>query len=480
MKLSTKIAYNTIIQFTSKIFSTILGLLAIAIITRHFGQFGFGQYTTIITFLSIFAILADFGLTLVTVQLISQPQANENKLINNLFTLRLISALTFLGLAPLLVLFFPYDSTVKIGVALASASFLFTALNQVFVGLFQKKLRMDKVSIAEVSSRVILLISVIISIKLSWGLNGIMLAMVVANLISFIMHYFYSRAYIKLKLEFDLDIWKMIAKKSWPLAITIALNLIYLKADTLVLSLIKSSEEVGIYGATYKVIDVLVTLPFMFAGIVLPVFTLSWLEKNHDYFKHVLQKSFDIMAIIAIPSIVGVQFLANNIMILVAGPDFSISGSVLRILIIACATIFLGTIMSHAIIAIDKQKKMIKAYMFTSVTALFAYLILIPKYSYFGAAWATVYSELAIALSATYYVWKYSGFVPNFSRTIKALIASLIMGAFIYLLPKELYNTNIKLLLTLGATIIVYFSSLYLFKGITKNDIMDIINKPAK
>jgi O-antigen/teichoic acid export membrane protein len=48
------------------------------------GQTGFGQYTTITTFLSIFAILADFGLTLVTAQMISQPNIDEKKILNNL------------------------------------------------------------------------------------------------------------------------------------------------------------------------------------------------------------------------------------------------------------------------------------------------------------------------------------------------------------------------------------------------------------
>ncbi|MBI4812347.1 oligosaccharide flippase family protein [Candidatus Falkowbacteria bacterium] len=64
MTLSARIAYNTIIQIAGKIISTALGLIAVAIMTRHLGTLGFGQYTTIITFLSFFGIIADLGLTL--------------------------------------------------------------------------------------------------------------------------------------------------------------------------------------------------------------------------------------------------------------------------------------------------------------------------------------------------------------------------------------------------------------------------------
>lgn len=477
MRISTKVAYNTIVQIISKAVATILGLFAIALITRYLGQAGFGQYTTIITFLSFFAILADFGLTLVTVQMISDPRVNTSKVLNNLFSLRLVSAVVFLGLAPLVVLFLPYDPIVKIGVAITTFLFLFTALNQILVGLFQKELRMDKVSIAEVASRFILLIGVYIAIKLNFGLLGILVINILANLVSFIIHFIFSRGFARIKLDFDLKIWKEIIKRSWPLALTISFNLIYLKADTLILSLIKTQAEVGIYGAAYKVIDVLTTIPFMFAGIVLPILTYNWIEKNREAFDKVLQRSFNLMAIIAIPLIVGTQFIGEEIMVMVAGNEFSISGHVLKILIVAAALIYLGVMFAHAIIAMDKQKAIIKAYIFTSITALAGYLVFIPKYSYIGAACVTIYSELVIALASIYYVWKFSKFIPDLQIVGKSLVASSFMGVCIYLLPKSAFSSNFKLLGVIFFACIIYFVLLASFRGITKKDIMDLLNK---
>jgi len=82
MTLAKKIALNTIVQAGSKIISTVLGLLTIALITRYLGPAGFGEYTTIITFISFFAVIADLGLTLVTVQLICQPNIEKNKILD--------------------------------------------------------------------------------------------------------------------------------------------------------------------------------------------------------------------------------------------------------------------------------------------------------------------------------------------------------------------------------------------------------------
>lgn len=480
MKLSTKIAYNTIIQLASKIIATVLGLFTIAIITRHLGTHGFGQYTTALTFLSFFAIIADLGLTLVTVQMISRPDAKEDVILGNLLALRLVSALFFLGLAPLIVLFFPYEPVVKFSVLVASFSFLFVALNQILVGLFQKHLRMDKVSIAEVVSRIVLLIGVVLVIKMEYSLIGILVVTVVSSLVSFLIHYIFSRSFVRIKLRFDVHYWTEIIKMSWPLAITIALNLLYLKTDTLLLSIINRPTEIGIiaevglYGAAYKVIDVLITLPFMFAGIILPILTKTWISGDADGFKSVLQRSFDVMVIFALPLMIGAQFLAKDIMVLVAGEEFASSGPILKILMLAAVMIFLGNMFAHAVIALDKQKNIIKAYVFTAVTAVAGYFIFIPFFSYFGAAWITIYSEFTIALASGILVWKTTKFIPSFQLFFKALMASAVMGLSIYSLSFfGVYNFWLALCLSP----IIYFVFLYLFKGIKKQDLEILLNK---
>lgn len=470
MRLSTKVAYNTIVQVISKVIATALGLAAVAIMTRYLGKEGFGQYTTIVTFLSFFAIIADLGLTLVTVQMISRPSVDEHKILSNLFSLRFVSAIIFLGLAPLVIIFFPYDPIIKLGVAVTALSFFFIALNQILVGLFQKNLRMDKVSIAEVVSRIVLVAGVVLVWHFDLGLINIMTATVIASAVNFLLHYSFSRNFVRIKLHFDLAVWKKIIKQSWPLALTIIFNLIYLKTDTLILSLIKSQAEVGIYGATYKVIDVLITFPFMFAGIVLPIMTARWALSNKEGFKNVLQRSFDMMAIIAIPLVIGTQFVAKDVMVLVASQEFAPSGAVLQILIIAAGLIFLGCMFAHAVIALDKQKKIIPVYIFTAITAVIGYLIFIPRYSYFGAAWVTIYSEISITLASFYLVWKYAQFFPNLKVVGRSLAASLIMASALYLI------SSWNLFLVLSLAVLVYFIMLYLFKGIDKQVIMDLVS----
>ena len=88
------------------------------------------------------------------------------------------------------------------------------------------------------------------------------------------------------------------------------------------------------------------------------------------------------MIMLALPLIVGAQFTAKPLMLFIAGNNFAQSGLILKILILAIGFIFVGCILAHAVIALDKQKNIISAYIFTALTSLIGYLIFIPLFSY--------------------------------------------------------------------------------------------------
>ncbi len=479
MRLATKIAYNTIVQIISKVVTTAIGLFAIAIMTRYLGPTGFGEYTTAFTFVSFFAIIADLGLTLVTVQMISPSDADESKIVRNLTAMRLISAISLLAIAPIFALFLHFSKSTHLAMLAILPSFLFTAMNQVLVGVFQKKLRMDKSAIADTVGRIAMFVGIIISAKLDYGLTGIMLSFSAGGAISFILHFIFSLSYVRPGMEFDLKLWKEVVSRCWPLALTIIFNLLYLKTDTIILSALKSQEDVGVYGASYKVLDILTTLPFMFAGVVMPIFTAAWSEGKKDYFKKILQRSFDLMVILAVPLAIGAQILANPIMLAVTGEGFSASGPILSILMIAASLVFTSCLLSHALVAVGKQKEIIPSYLFTAITSIAGYLIFIPKYSYFGAAAVTIYSELAITLFMLYYAKKHIEFLPKWKILIKATTASLLMNVLTMLVSRLVPTNNIiaSVLILMSSAIISYFGILYLIKGVNKEDLAILFKK---
>ncbi len=464
-----KVTSNTVYQLAGKAVSTVLGLIAVAIMTRYLGREGFGGYATIIAFLQFFGIIVDFGLTIITVQMISEPGADEKKIASNIFTLRFFSAIIFLGLAPLVVLFFPYSPLIKIGVLVTTLSFLFIALHQVLVGIFQKHLQMGKVALAEIIGRVALVLGIVLAVFLDSGLLGVMAAVVAGSFFNWLMTFIFSRKLIKISWAFDFSLWKEIIRRSWPIGISIMFNLIYLKADTLILSLVRTQEEVGLYGASYRVVDVFTMIPIMIVGVVLPSLTYYWAERNREKFREVMQLAFNGLSILAMPVLVGTLFLATPVMVFIAGEDFAPSGAILKILIFGVTAIFFGQFFGHLVVALHKQKQMVWGYIITAILTLIGYLIFIPRYSYYGAAAMTVFSEVLICLLTFLMVYSTSRVLPSLKILFKALAASLVMGASIYVL-RELH-----ILILIAMAVFIYFVVLYLMKGFSKEFLRELV-----
>jgi len=469
MSLRRKVAYNTIIQFTGKFISIFIGVITISIMARYLGKIGFGQYSTIMAYLQFFGILVDMGLALTVVRLISDPRYDPQKMMNNVFTLRFFSALVFLGLAPLIIIFFPYDNLVKIGVAITTLSFFCISLNQILVGLFQKELKMIKVTISEVSGRLALLLLVIIFAYLDKGLLFIMIAVITGSFINVILNYIFALKYIKIKFEFDWSVWKKILQITWPIAISIAFNLVYFKADTIILSLVRSQAEVGIYGAPYRVLEIMTNFIYMFMGIIFPILTLYWAEKKWEDFKNIFQQTFNFIVILAVPMVFGTLFVAKDLMLLIAGPEFAESGLVLQIIIFATFIIFINSLFGYTIVVINKQKQMVWAYVFVAIVSLIGYLILIPKYGYLGAAGFTIVAEALIFLFNFIMTTKTIKFMPKCNIFWKTIGASIVMSGFLILF----YGQNVILVIAVAA--VVYTITLYLFKGIDKKLVFEII-----
>ncbi len=468
MSYTRKIAHNSIIQMAGKAVSTIIGVVVIGMLTRYLGEEGFGHYTTIMAFLQFFGVLVDMGLYIVLVKKIAQPDVDQDSIVSNIFTLRLISAVVFLGIAPLVVLLFPYDPIVKVGVAVTAVSFLAVTLNQALTGVFQKELRMDRVVIAEVVGRIILIGMTFVAIQMGLGLLWVMGAVVAGSVTNVLITFAFSRRFVRIRLRFDMTVWKRVITESWPIALSVAFNLVYFKADTIILSLFHDAGTVGIYGASYKVLEVLTTFPAMFAGLVLPLLAGAWAVADRERFQRVLRKAFDAMAMIALPLIVGTYFMAEPVMHLIA-PEFTDSPAVLRILIIATATIFIGNLFGNTVVAINKQRTMMWLYLLVAIVSLGGYLVFVPEHSYFGAAWMTVVSELLVTLSALVIVGRTTRAWPSLQVLLRAVVASGIMGVMLYLLQ----DLNVLVLIVLAA--IVYLGALFTVGGIRKDMIIEIM-----
>lgn len=394
MNTAKKIAHNSLIQIVGKIISVATAIGSIAILTRYLGPEQFGWYTTTVAFLQIFGILADFGLVLITSQMLAQHESKQSLILNNLFTFRLISAFILIGIAPLTVLLFPYPPIIKQAVALTSLMFFSISLQQIFTGLFQKQLKMQFATVAEIASRLILIAGIALVAWFNLGFFSALVAMIIANIAQLVILWIYSTSFHHIKLAFDPTIWREIIIKSYPIALSIIFNMIYLRADILILSFTHSQIDVGLYGAAYKILDVITQLPILFMGLMVPLMTIAWTKHNNKELHVMIEKSLHAFIVVGTPIIIGGMILAKPIMRLIAGDQFTQAGMIAQILFLALIGGFLGALFGHIIVAINKQKQAIKIYATVALVGIIGYILIIPIYGTIGAAWITVLTEL--------------------------------------------------------------------------------------
>ena len=468
--LAKRIAVNTIISAGARVIGILLAFLIIGLITRYLTKTEWGEYSIILTFGGIGAVLADMGFYQLMVREISKPDSDEKRVVSNIFTLRLISGLFIFAAAPLASLLFPYSGQARLGIVVGMIGFWFLADSQVLMGLFQKYLQMDKVAMAELAGRVIQLFLTWIFIKLGYSFLFLVSALTISGLVNFLLIYWWAREHCKLRLSFDWPYWKKILAQSYPLAIASVLVMIYFSSDSLFLSALKPAADVGVYRLSYKILESLIFFPAMFVGLIMPLLANS-AKFDPAKFKNIFQRGSDVLMIFAVPLVLATFILSPALINLLGGGQYSESAPILNILIIAVGVIFFGTLFSYVLIALEKQKSLLWISAVGAVFNVAANLILIPRYSYYAAAATTVATEALVAILMAIAIWRFFHWLPSFKIIFKCLLSSLIMVAALWLLS----GYNLGLLFVVA--IVMYFSALYLLRGFSKAEVLDLVRR---
>ncbi len=467
------LAKTTTIQLAAKLVSTLLGLIATLLMLRLLGPERLGWYTIASGYLQFIGIAGDFGFMLVTSTMLSEPAFDKTKVFNTMFSWRLITAVVLQGLAPLGFLLFSYRQPIPTAVAILSVSFFAVQLNQIFAGYFQAKLQNHIPLIGEVLSRIILLVGLLafqqqfdvrwagesLFLPLVWLITG---ASVANSIYLFIRHGFF-------KLELDRAISRALFTKTWPTALCIIFNAIYLQGDKVILPLYeKSAYLVGLYGASYRVIDIITQIAAMLMATLLPLLTFHWSRGLKKEFEGYVQLSIEIMALLLLPMVGGLIALGTPIMSFV-GPAYSGGGPLLSWLSLAIIGIWLGTTFGHIALAINRQRQATYIFAGVAVLSLAGYFYFIPRNGLWGAVGVSVAAEALAGGALSLLVWKYSSIKLSFGRLSNIFLAAALMTALVYRLP--IHNLAARILA--GAAI--YLSFLYMFQVITPSIVRDFL-----
>jgi O-antigen/teichoic acid export membrane protein len=224
----------------------------------------------------------------------------------------------------------------------------------------------------------------------------------------------------------------------------------------------KDFAVVGWYNAAFKLMDGLSFIPVIFITVTFPVMSRLY-QKDDRRFKELIKHSAKYLIILAIPMAVGTTLIAGRIISFLYSNEFIAATIALQILIWAEAIMFINLFMGYSLNSINKQK------MFTITTGICAGInillnaIIIPKYSYQGAAVATVATQIVSFILLYLFITKEYRF--SLGLFVKPVIASVVMGLALWQFK------NIALWWTVPLAMVLYFAVLFLIKGLEKEDL---------
>jgi O-antigen/teichoic acid export membrane protein len=329
------VAKNTSYQILARGITSFIGFLITLIIARKFGVTGFGDFTKITSYVALFYLIIDFGLNAFFLQY-------ENARFKNLFYLRMLISVGIFLLLNVIAVFLPYNAVLGTGFSAAERFGIFIFSFGIFAqsiilsasAIFQKTVNYFFYMVGMVIGSVINLIVVLIFAFLNFSLIYILFGFVISSFVGAFALLIFAKEKI-FPLSLDKHFATTIMKASWPLGLMLIFNLVYFRADMFLLSILKTTQDVGIYGLSYKFFDFLIALPLFLSNAIYPF--LLKIKTDQKLFFKLTNKYFFVFLIASFIVIIPFWFISP--LFTLVKTDFS--GSILPFRILLLSAFFL-------------------------------------------------------------------------------------------------------------------------------------------
>ena len=462
MNTARRITFNFLSLMSAEVISKVLQIFIFIYLARTFGKDGFGIFSFGLSFAFIIVIIANFGLSALLVREISRNKRLVSKYLSNALVSKIFLSIITFFLTYVFLNIMDYPPETKIVAYILVIFAIIQSFTDLFYSIFQAFEKMYFDSIIKVLRMIILITLIYYAIKNDLGLVTSSLIFPITEIfILLIAATIVYTKFTKISFEFTYKFSKSLLKKSSLFCLTIGFVGIYTYIDSVMLSKIRSTTEVGIYAAAANIIIALIFIPMMYGNAIYPVISRFFISSKSSL-KYAYERSFKYMLILGLPISAGVYILSDKIISIVYGSEYFASVAVLSILSWYLFLRFLNVVSGFTLASINKQSSRVLSQGIAVLINIILNLIFIPKYGFIGAAIATVITEIAFFIIYMHFITKYGLGVKLTRIFVKPIIATAIM---IFALS---FIGNLFISIVLG--IIVYVIALLALGTIDKED----------
>lgn len=460
-----KIAKNTTVLILGEVISKVLSLFLIVYVARYLGDVGLGKYSFALAFTGLFSVLTNSGLETILIRDVSRDRKKMAEIVSNVSSVRLLLSVIVTIFSSIVINLLDYPQDTKFVVYVFAVSIIFSGIAGILRSAFNAVEQMEYVTLTSTYERVFTSIIGVLVLYLGYGLTGLSLVMLAGSIFGLMISFYYvAKNLFKPGFMFNIISWKYLFKESMPLMLAGVFVSILTQIDTVMLSLMKGDQAVGWYSAAYRMTTSLGFIPVALMSSIFPMMSYSY-STSHDSLLATAEKSYKYLLIIALPLAFGTTILADKLIWTLYETQFTQSIIALQILIWTASLSFLILVLGTVLISTNKHVTNMHLTGIGSVLNVTLNLALIPKFSYIGAASATVISSMFIFLGSIYFVHKDFPEIKFFKILIRPLIACATMSVFL------IYFRSYSLIVLIPFGTIIYFSTLFFIKTISAEDI---------
>ncbi len=401
MKTYLKIGLNSLSQLLSRLVSASVTLLVTILITRNLSKDFWGDFVTVMSYIAMFSLIADFGLNGLVLKNFTAAEDKVEEGFRELLGLRVLLGLVaiFLGLA--ILSFVPHSVAVKTGIIVGLLMIIFQGVFTTSSVIFQHKLRYDLFAISDILGSLSILLLVFLATLVKAPLVLVVAIFVLGTVVKAAVSLLLAQRLVAVKgISFNFPAFRSLIIASLPLGLMLLFSQINNNVDKQILALtdpkllgMASAVAVGIYGLAYRIFDFSVSAPTYIVNSAYPIL-LSKRKENLPEFSRLTRELLGfLVAAGGLLAIVG-WFLTPTVLTLFGSYSESILPT--RILLLGLPVFFATSLLVWLVVALNREIVLPFIFGFAALVNIVLNLVFIPKFGYNAAAWVTIVTELVI------------------------------------------------------------------------------------
>ena len=376
----------------------LVSVVGVALMLRHLGVVNFGRYTTVLSLITIIGSLSDLGLTGIGIrQAAVGDRAERERVVRNVLGMRLTTSTLGVVVACVFGLVVGYPAVMIEGIAFAGFGLLALVTLDSYTMQLQVDLKLGWTAALELLRQVGQTVVVVALVLAGASLLPFTGAQIPGAVAAAAIAAALARRASRLLPSFNRVEWARLAHDLLPYAAASAIGAVYFRIEIVVLSIVSTGAQTGLFSAAFRITEVVVGIPWLVASSALPVIARA-AENDHKRLAYALQRMFEASLTagvgIAVAIFLGAQFAIE----VVAGPRYRGSIGVLHIQSITVAFTFLVTQWGFALLALKRTRALLAINVVGLATAVGVTVVLGQIDGANGASVALISAEAVLAM----------------------------------------------------------------------------------